>query len=71
MDKYNELEQKGGGTADISGTWDFLKDLKTLSGRNPTDEELESSIKAMAGEDRTIDRRKFIELITKLKLIRN
>lgn len=63
--------QDASGAADISGLWDFAKELKTLAGRVFGDEELETTIKSIAGEDRNIDRKKFIELVSRIKLTRN
>lgn len=72
LEKYDELAKKGGGTADVSGLFDFLKELKTLSGRNFQEEELETTIMQIAGEeDRSVDRKKFIELVRRIKLTRN
>lgn len=70
LDTYKKLEN-GSGSADIEGLWDFAKELKTLTGRKFEDEELETTIKSIAGEDRVIDRKKFIELISRVKLTRN
>ena len=62
---------KGTDTLDVSGLWDFLKELKTMGGRQYEDEELETCIKAQAGPERCIDRRKFIELVSRIKLTRH
>ena len=62
---------KGTDTVDVSGLWDFLKELKTMGGRQFCDEELETCIKAQAGEERCIDKRKFIELVSRVKLTRH
>ena len=64
-------DKSGSGTVDVSGTWDFMKELKTLSGRCLADEELEQCMMAQAGEERCIDQKKFIELISRIKLTRN
>ena len=71
LDKLDELMVKGTDTVDVSGLWDFLKELKTMGGRQFEDEELEKCIKAQAGEERCIDRRKFIELVSRVKLTRH
>ena len=71
LDKLEQLQIDASGQVDVSGTWDFMKELKTLSGRNLADCELECCMKAQAGEERCIDRRKFIELISRIKLTRN
>lgn len=72
LDKYDELEKKGSGTADVSGLFDFLKELKTMSGRSYDDAELETSIMGVAGEDdRSVDKTKFIKLVKKIKLTRH
>ena len=72
LDQMEKLQDKSGsGTVDVSGTWDFMKELKTLSGRCLADEELEQCMMAQAGEERSIDQKKFIELISRIKLTRN
>lgn len=70
LDAFKKL-QDATGHADIAGLWDFAKQLKTLSGRVFADEELETTIKSIAGEDRNVDRKKFIELVSRIKLTRN
>ncbi|WAR05996.1 hypothetical protein MAR_021365 [Mya arenaria] len=57
--------------ADPSGTWDFLKTLKTLSGRGFEDEELETTMMAILGQEKTLDKKKFIELISRVKMTRS
>lgn len=71
LDTLDKLMVGGTETVDVSGTWDFLKELKTLAGRNYEDEELESCIKAEAGEERCLDRRKFMKLVCRVKLTRH
>jgi len=71
VNQFNELEKQGNGTADIGGLFDFLKTLKTLSGRCPTDEELENYIKNAAGDSKSIDINKFASLIKRIKMTRN
>lgn len=71
FDRLDKLVVPESQTVDVSGTWDFLKELKTMGGRNYDDEELESCIKAHAGEERCLDRKKFIELVCRVKLTRN
>ncbi|KAL4228497.1 hypothetical protein ACF0H5_011545 [Mactra antiquata] len=71
LDAYGKLLMDGTDCVDIGGTWDFLKELKTLAGRVFCDDEMETMIKGIAGEERAIDRKKFIELICRIKLTRN
>ena len=63
---------EGKGTADISGLFDFLKELKTLSGREFDDEEVVKAVKGCAGHaGGSIDQNKFIELVCRIKLTRH
>lgn len=72
LDTYKKMTIDDNGHVDIAKTWDFLKTLKTLSGRSFDDEELETLIKSIAGEaDRSVDREKFIELVSRIKLTRH
>lgn len=72
LDTYQSLIIDEKGHVDIAKTWDFLKELKTLSGRCFDDEELETLIKSIAGEeDRSVDMEKFMELISRIKLTRH
>ncbi|KAH3692486.1 uncharacterized protein LOC127863367 [Dreissena polymorpha] len=70
LDKYEAL-QGGSGSADVAGAWDFLKGLKTLSGRPFEDDELETTMKSIMGEEKVLDQKRFIELISRIKLTRN
>ena len=70
LDSFNGL-QDATGSIDIAGLWDFAKQLKTLTGRAFADEELETCIKSIAGEDRNVDIKKFVELVSRIKLTRN
>ncbi|XP_060582567.1 uncharacterized protein LOC132738958 [Ruditapes philippinarum] len=71
LERFEKLNG-GKGTADIAGLFDFLKELKTLSGRAFEDEEVEKAIMGCAGDkDRSIDKKKFIELVCRIKLTRH
>ncbi|KAL3836347.1 hypothetical protein ACJMK2_021780 [Sinanodonta woodiana] len=70
LDMFKELEVDGTGCVDIDKLWDHMKNIKTISGRNPTDLELEKYIKGTAGSEKTIDFTKFINLICSLKMLK-
>ncbi|CAC5419974.1 unnamed protein product [Mytilus coruscus] len=67
---FKEIEKDGTGQVDIEKLWDKLKAMKTSSGRNFEETELEQLIKASAGDEKQIDVIKFVNLICRMKQFR-
>ena len=69
---YNSLKKDDeSGHVDVEKTWEVMKCLKTNSGRQPTDEEVERAIMTCAGDEKYIDFVRFIMLWCRVKQIRN
>ena len=67
---FKTLEKDGTGQADFEKLWEKLKTVKTCSGRNFEDSELEMLIKASAGPEKLIDLAKYINLSCRIKQFR-
>ena len=67
---FREVEKDGTGHADFDKLWEKMKTMKTSSGRNFEESEIEMLIKASAGQEKQIDLAKYINLIIRMKQFR-
>ncbi|RUS90073.1 hypothetical protein EGW08_002186 [Elysia chlorotica] len=64
---FRSIEDGDSGNVDMEKTFDALKTVETGKGRL-TDDEIENFLKATAGESKTIDLHKFLNLLCRLKV---
>lgn len=67
IELFRKLEQDGSGTIDIDKAFDALKNIDTGKGKL-SDEEIAMFLKTTAGESKTIDLHKFINMMCRLKV---
>uniref|UniRef100_A0A0B7A639 EF-hand domain-containing protein n=1 Tax=Arion vulgaris TaxID=1028688 RepID=A0A0B7A639_9EUPU len=67
IDLFRKLEEDATGTVNIEKTFDALRNIETGKGKL-TDDEIEMLLKATAGESKTIDLHKFLNLMCRLKV---
>lgn len=69
MDLFTRLESpETRGTVNMEKAYDTLIAMKRTDGSQPQGKEVEMMLKTYAGEEKTIDRAKFINLICSLRL---
>ncbi|GFS06932.1 hypothetical protein ElyMa_004717700 [Elysia marginata] len=67
IEMFRSIEDGETGNADMEKAFDALKTVETAKGAL-TDEEIENFLKATAGESKTIDLHKFLNLLCRLKV---
>ncbi|CAG5130455.1 unnamed protein product [Candidula unifasciata] len=67
IELFRKLEQDGSGTIDIDKAFDALKSIDSGKGKL-SDEEIAMFLKTTAGESKTIDLHKFINMMCRLKV---
>lgn len=71
MDLFNDLEKDHSGCLDIEKAWDALKNMHTESGQTLEDTDVGALLKTAAGESKSIDLAKFINLLCRLKVYKH
>ncbi|CAG5125596.1 unnamed protein product [Candidula unifasciata] len=67
IDLFRRLEEGSTGTVNIEKTFDALRNIDTPKGKL-NDEEIEMLLKVTAGESKTIDLQKFLNLMSRLRV---
>ncbi|BFZ06277.1 hypothetical protein BsWGS_09317 [Bradybaena similaris] len=67
MELFRKLEDGCTGTVNIEKTFDALRNIDTPKGKL-TDDEIEMLLKVTAGESKTIDLQKFLNLMSRLRV---